>query len=68
MTVVRMTTDGMKWMCCQLGAREHYAIPRALNSSPDGQQIAQVRVNLVFESFVFYLSLPNGCQMVIYLI
>ena len=25
-----MTTDGMKWICCQLGAREHYAIPRAL--------------------------------------
>ena len=25
-----MTTDGMKWLCCQLGAREHYAIPRAL--------------------------------------
>ena len=20
----------MKWLCCQLGAREHYAIPRAL--------------------------------------
>ena len=20
----------MKWVCCQLGAREHYAIPRAL--------------------------------------
>ena len=19
-----------KWLCCQLGAREHYAIPRAL--------------------------------------
>jgi glycosyltransferase involved in cell wall biosynthesis len=23
-------SDGMKWICCQLGAREHYAIPRAL--------------------------------------
>ena len=22
----------MKWICCQLGAREHYAIPRALFS------------------------------------
>src|SRR6266516_5575140 len=22
----------MKWICCQLGAREHYAIPRALLS------------------------------------
>jgi glycosyltransferase involved in cell wall biosynthesis len=22
--------NGMKWICCQLGAREHYAIPRAL--------------------------------------
>jgi len=21
----------MKWICCQLGAREHYAIPRALS-------------------------------------
>jgi hypothetical protein len=54
----------MKWLCCQLGAREHYAIPRALNSSPDGRQIA--KFNLVFESFVFYFSLPNGCQMAIY--
>ena len=25
-----MTTRTMKWICCQLGAREHYAIPRAL--------------------------------------
>jgi glycosyltransferase involved in cell wall biosynthesis len=24
------SSDGMKWLCCQLGAREHYAIPRAL--------------------------------------
>ena len=51
----------MKWICC---AREQYAIPRALNSRPDGQQIAQVRVNLAFESFVFYRFLakwlPNG--------
>src|SRR4029453_17713078 len=23
-------TNRMKWLCCQLGAREHYAIPRAL--------------------------------------
>jgi len=23
----------MSWICCQLGAREHYAIPRALHSS-----------------------------------
>src|SRR5216117_4036187 len=22
--------EAMKWFCCQLGAREHYAIPRAL--------------------------------------
>src|SRR4030095_5436517 len=22
----------MKWICCQLGSREHYAIPRALSS------------------------------------
>src|SRR5215469_18296864 len=27
MTVASKTT---KWLCCQLGAREHYAIPRAL--------------------------------------
>ena len=47
----------MKWICCQFGAREHYAIPRALNSSPDGQQIA--KFNLVFESFVFYLFLAK---------
>ena len=25
-----MTANRMKWICCQLGAREHYAIPRAL--------------------------------------
>src|SRR4029450_4960785 len=25
-----MTIRTMKWICCQLGAREHYAIPRAL--------------------------------------
>jgi Glycosyl transferases group 1 len=25
-----MTSD-MKWICCQLGAREHYAIPRSLS-------------------------------------
>jgi glycosyltransferase involved in cell wall biosynthesis len=24
------TPERMKWLCCQLGAREHYAIPRAL--------------------------------------
>ena len=23
----------MKWICCQLGAREHYAVPRALELS-----------------------------------
>jgi glycosyltransferase involved in cell wall biosynthesis len=26
------TGDSRKWICCQLGAREHYAIPRALFS------------------------------------
>jgi len=26
-----MTTSTMKWICCQLGAREHYAVPRALS-------------------------------------
>ena len=25
-----MAASTMKWLCCQLGAREHYAIPRAL--------------------------------------
>src|SRR5262249_884665 len=25
-------SKGMNWICCQLGAREHYAIPRALFS------------------------------------
>jgi len=25
-----MTSSTMKWLCCQLGAREHYAVPRAL--------------------------------------
>jgi bifunctional DNA-binding transcriptional regulator/antitoxin component of YhaV-PrlF toxin-antitoxin module len=54
----------MKWVCCQLGAREHCAIPRPLNNRPDGQQIAKFRANLVFDSFVFYRFLgkwlPNG--------
>jgi glycosyltransferase involved in cell wall biosynthesis len=26
------TTNPSSWICCQLGAREHYAIPRALHS------------------------------------
>src|SRR5262245_27619069 len=26
------TSKAMKWICCHLGAREHYAIPRALFS------------------------------------
>lgn len=25
--------DAASWICCQIGAREHYAIPRALNSA-----------------------------------
>src|SRR5215468_9031874 len=25
-----MSSKAKKWICCQLGAREHYAIPRAL--------------------------------------
>jgi len=25
------TSEGSRWLCCQLGAREHYSIPRALN-------------------------------------
>src|ERR1043165_9925637 len=32
---LRMTTEiskAKKWICCQLGAREHYAIPRALQA------------------------------------
>lgn len=26
-----MTAEGARWVCCQLGAREHYAVPRALH-------------------------------------
>ena len=26
---IEMTAETMKWVCCQLGAREHYAVPRA---------------------------------------
>ena len=26
----KMSSKTTKWLCCQLGAREHYAIPRAL--------------------------------------
>ena len=28
-----MTSDGLAWVCCQLGAREHFAVPRALRAS-----------------------------------
>jgi hypothetical protein len=27
-----VTDNDATWICCQLGAREHYAIPRALSS------------------------------------
>ena len=27
---MRRASNAIKWLCCQLGAREHYAIPRAL--------------------------------------
>lgn len=27
-----MKHDGTQWLCCQLGAREHYAVPRALQT------------------------------------
>ena len=27
-----MKHDGVQWVCCQLGAREHYAVPRALQT------------------------------------
>src|SRR5215470_10005522 len=30
MTTSTSRGDSKKWLCCQLGAREHYAIPRAL--------------------------------------
>src|SRR4029077_12393587 len=29
--ICKMSSGAMKWICCQLGAREHYAIPRALS-------------------------------------
>jgi glycosyltransferase involved in cell wall biosynthesis len=31
-TLACIALNRMKWLCCQLGAREHYAIPRALFS------------------------------------
>jgi hypothetical protein len=31
---VEMTLETMKWVCCQLGAREHCAIPRLLAGEP----------------------------------
>src|SRR5262249_44001955 len=30
MIMSRSSGNSRKWICCQLGAREHYAIPRAL--------------------------------------
>jgi hypothetical protein len=32
MTSPPLSTNSSGWICCQLGAREHYAIPRALHS------------------------------------
>jgi glycosyltransferase involved in cell wall biosynthesis len=29
----RRTPNSSPWICCQLGAREHYAVPRAINRS-----------------------------------
>jgi bifunctional DNA-binding transcriptional regulator/antitoxin component of YhaV-PrlF toxin-antitoxin module len=59
---IRMTVendcDTMKWIFCQLGAREHYAVPRALNSSPDGRQMA--KFNLSIRELRVLSSLPNG--------
>ncbi len=26
-----VNADGVSWICCQLGAREHFAVPRALH-------------------------------------
>ena len=53
----------MKRICCQLGAREHYAIPRALNSSPDGSK-SPVRVNFSIRELrvLSFIAkwLPNG--------
>jgi glycosyltransferase involved in cell wall biosynthesis len=33
MTSIGNTTGDPNWVCCQLGAREHYAVPRALQGS-----------------------------------
>jgi len=32
-TAGRRTPNSSSWICCQLGAREHYAVPRAINRS-----------------------------------
>jgi glycosyltransferase involved in cell wall biosynthesis len=36
-------TQNPKWLCCQLGAREHYAVPRALHQTE--------RLNLLYTDF-----------------
>ena len=38
----------MKWICCQLGAREHYAIPRALFLSGDCRLLPHRRLGSAF--------------------
>ncbi|MBF2066451.1 MAG: glycosyltransferase family 4 protein [Calothrix sp. C42_A2020_038] len=54
-----MTNHSSSWICCQLGAREHYAIPRALHQSKqltylitDAWVSPKSRLNLLPKLFV----------------
>lgn len=53
----------MKWIRCQVGAREHYAIPRALLSRGERGCLITNGGGVPFRP-----CLPNGCQMVSYFI
>ena len=41
--------DNADWICCQLGAREHYAVPRALQRSG---KLSQLITDLWFRPFI----------------
>jgi hypothetical protein len=49
----------MKWICCQLGAREHYAIPRALFPRGERGCLLNGRLGAPLSSLLAKW-LPNG--------
>jgi glycosyltransferase involved in cell wall biosynthesis len=51
-----MDNSSLSWICCQLGAREHYAIPRALHAS------GQLR-GMITDAWVSPQSLIKHCPV-----